>query len=70
MGDEAIILIQNAENQDFELRLYDLTGSYLHSEKILGGTGKIRKNGLADGLYFFEIVSNGFAVGQGKVAMK
>lgn len=70
MSEEAIVLIQGAENQQFELRLYDPMGRYLHSEKITGGMGKIRKNGLADGLYFYEITANGAVVGQGKVAVE
>ncbi|MCC6727046.1 MAG: T9SS type A sorting domain-containing protein [Saprospiraceae bacterium] len=70
MGEEAVVLIQGAENQDFELRLYDMTGRYLRSEKITGGMGKIRKNGLPDGLYFFDVLSEGVKLGQGKVAME
>jgi hypothetical protein len=64
------VLIQGADNQAFELRLYDLTGRYLRSEKIMGGMGRIRKDGLADGLYFYEIIAEGEVVGQGKVAVR
>ncbi|MBK8565558.1 MAG: T9SS type A sorting domain-containing protein [Saprospiraceae bacterium] len=70
MGEEAVVLLQGAENQQFELRLYDGLGRYLRSEKIRGSMGQIRKDGLADGLYFYEIITNGLVVGQGKVAMR
>jgi uncharacterized repeat protein (TIGR01451 family) len=70
MGEEAVIVLQGIENQVVDLRLYDLTGRYLRSEKIAGGMGKIRKNGLPAGLYFYEIRANGVAIGQGKLAME
>ncbi len=70
MGEEAVIVLQGIENQVVDLRLYDLTGRYLRSEKITGGMGKIRKNGLPAGLYFYEIRANGLTVGQGKVAVE
>lgn len=70
LGEEAVVSVQGAKNQQFELRLHNMVGRYLRSEKITGGMGKIRKNGLADGLYFYEIRANGFVVGQGKVAME
>jgi uncharacterized repeat protein (TIGR01451 family) len=70
MGEEAVVLVQGTENQQLELRLYDRLGRYLRSEKITGGMGKIRKNGLADGLYFYEIRADGAVVGQGKVAVE
>ncbi len=68
-GDEAVVLLQGAANQEFELRLYDLTGRHLRSEKITGGIGRIRNDGLAEGLYFYEIIAEGEVVGQGKVAV-
>ncbi len=68
-GEEAMVVVQGAENQSVELRLYDLTGRHLRSETIKNGVGKIRKNGLTPGLYFYEITVNGVASGQGKVAV-
>ncbi|MBK9018042.1 MAG: T9SS type A sorting domain-containing protein [Saprospiraceae bacterium] len=69
-ADEAVVLMQGIENQEFELRLFDLTGRFLRSEKIENGVGKIKKNGLAPGLYFYEITTTGIAVGQGKVVLQ
>ncbi len=69
-SDEAMVVVQGVENQELELRLYDLTGRYLRSEKIRNGVGKIKKNELAAGLYFYEIRANGAAVGQGKLAVE
>ncbi len=69
-ADEAVVLLQGVENQEIELRLFDLTGRFLRSEKIKNGVGKIKKNGLAPGLYFYEITANGIAVGQGKVVLQ
>ncbi len=70
MDEEATILLQNAENQQFEMRLYDGMGRYLRSGAILGGIGKIRRDGLPSGLYFYEIMAaNGSVVGQGKLGM-
>lgn len=69
-SDEAVMVLQGVENQEVEMRLYDLTGRYLRSERIRNGVGKIKRNDMSAGLYFYEIRSNGVTVGQGKLAVE
>jgi len=69
-SDEAVIVLQGVENQEIELRLYDLTGRILRSEKIKNGIGKIKRNSLSTGLYFYEVNLGGMRVGQGKLAIE
>lgn len=69
-SDETVIVLQGAENQEVELRLYDLTGRFLRSEIIKNGMGKINRNSLSTGLYFYELNLGGMRIGQGKLAVE
>jgi uncharacterized repeat protein (TIGR01451 family) len=66
----ANIIVQGAENETFDLHLYDLTGRRLRSQVFTGGFTQIHRDGLPPGLYFYEIKMNGVRVGQGKVAVE
>jgi uncharacterized repeat protein (TIGR01451 family) len=70
MSDDAFVVLQGIENQEFELRLYDITGRQLRSEKIRNGVGKLSRNGLQAGLYFYEVILGGTRVSQGKLAIE
>jgi uncharacterized repeat protein (TIGR01451 family) len=69
-SDEATLVIEGADFQTFNLRLYDLTGRFIKMQKVTGGFTKIKKEGLPAGLYFYEIELNGLTVGQGKLAVQ
>lgn len=70
MSDEAFVVLQGVENQEFELRLYDITGRQLRSEKISNGLGKFSRKGLQAGLYFYDVKLGGTTVSQGKLAIE
>lgn len=66
-SETAWLKIENAQAGDFTLRIFDTYGRLMRSEKFEGPEMLFHRNGLPQGIYFFDIQQHGRQVVAGKM---
>lgn len=67
LTDNALIVIENMENQDVEFQLFTPVGQLIKTVTIVDGKGELRKGNLAAGVYFYKLSTDDKQLKSGKL---
>lgn len=66
-SNQATFEVDGAEGEELTLRLFDGTGRLVRNETFTGNQLLFERQGLRDGIWFFQILAEGQQVGSGKL---
>jgi len=70
VNESATLQLEGIELQEGTFLLYDLYGRLLRSQRFNGNSLEFHKNALTNGLYLFEIQSEGQRLSSGKLMIR
>ena len=70
MSDFAVINIENQRESEYSIKIFDVTGKELRTEKISSNQHKFQRENLNSGLYFYQIESKNQMLKTGKLIIR